>query len=79
MSFAAQTKKELTLIADNECCRRSELEAMIALNGGVTTSEAKRQALLGAILAMRELQWRRYFDSDGSKHKRNRQHKEGVL
>lgn len=46
MSFAAQTKKELTLIADNECCRRSELEAMIALNGGVTTSEAKRQALV---------------------------------
>lgn len=33
MSFAAQTKKELTLIVEQACCQLSELEAMVQLNG----------------------------------------------
>jgi len=33
MSFASQTKKELTLIEQGDCCRQSELEALIATNG----------------------------------------------
>jgi DNA-binding protein WhiA len=38
MSFAAQTKKELTLIREDPCCQRAELAAIIALNGrtGIT-------------------------------------------
>ncbi|KRF30425.1 MULTISPECIES: DNA-binding protein WhiA [Paenibacillus] len=36
MSFAATTKKELTLIADAEaCCEKAELSALIRMNGSV--------------------------------------------
>ncbi len=35
MSFAAQTKKELTLIEADECCSRAELSALIRMNGAV--------------------------------------------
>ncbi|OFW79135.1 MAG: DNA-binding protein WhiA, partial [Alicyclobacillus sp. RIFOXYA1_FULL_53_8] len=42
MSFAAQTKKELTLIMDQDCCQKSELEAMIALNGIIQALDGRR-------------------------------------
>jgi cell division protein WhiA len=35
MSFAARTKKELTLLDLKPCCKRSELAAMIRMNGTV--------------------------------------------
>ncbi|GIP34268.1 DNA-binding protein WhiA [Paenibacillus sp. J2TS4] len=36
MSFAAETKKELTLIqGDEECCEQAELSALIRMNGAV--------------------------------------------
>lgn len=35
MSFAAQTKKELTRIELDSCCTRAELSAMISINGTV--------------------------------------------
>ena len=35
MSYAAQTKKELTMISDDACCRKAEVEAIISLNGTV--------------------------------------------
>ncbi|MCL6593960.1 MAG: DNA-binding protein WhiA, partial [Alicyclobacillus sp.] len=41
MSFAAQTKKELTLIADSPCCQRAELQAMVLLNGHVLWQEGR--------------------------------------
>lgn len=42
MSFAAQTKKELTMIEDQDCCQKSELEAMLALNGVIQSLDARR-------------------------------------
>ncbi len=35
MSFAAQTKKELTFINANECCKRAELSALVRMNGSI--------------------------------------------
>lgn len=35
MSFAAQTKKELTLIEADACCEKAELSALIRMNGTV--------------------------------------------
>ncbi len=35
MSFAAQTKKELTLIESESCCEKAELSALIRMNGSV--------------------------------------------
>lgn len=35
MSFAAQTKKELTTVANDSCCSRAELQALVELNGKV--------------------------------------------
>ena len=42
MSFAAQTKKELTMIVDAACCRQSELEAMLALNATIHAGNDRR-------------------------------------
>lgn len=42
MSFAAQTKKELTLIQEDACCQRTELEAIIILNGRLTVHDSRR-------------------------------------
>lgn len=41
MSFAAQTKKELTLIETDSCCERAELSALIRMNGSVSVSSRK--------------------------------------
>ncbi|MCA0758128.1 DNA-binding protein WhiA [Paenibacillus sp. N4] len=41
MSFAAQTKKELTLIEADDCCERAELSALIRMNGSVSVSSRK--------------------------------------
>lgn len=41
MSFAAQTKKELTLIEADSCCERAELSALIRMNGSVSVSSRK--------------------------------------
>ncbi|MEK3884934.1 DNA-binding protein WhiA [Paenibacillus sp. PL2-23] len=41
MSFAAQTKKELTLIEADSCCERAELSALIRMNGSVSLSSRK--------------------------------------
>lgn len=41
MSFAAQTKKELTLIETDGCCERAELAALIRMNGSVSLSSRK--------------------------------------
>ncbi len=41
MSFAAQTKKELTLIESDNCCERAELSALIRMNGSVSVSSRK--------------------------------------
>lgn len=41
MSFAAQTKKELTLIEADSCCERAELSALIRMNGAVSLSSRK--------------------------------------
>lgn len=35
MSFAAQTKKELTQIESDDCCEKAELSALIRMNGSV--------------------------------------------
>ncbi|MFD0674758.1 DNA-binding protein WhiA [Cohnella sp. GCM10027633] len=35
MSFAAQTKKELTMVVADGCCERAELSALIRMNGSV--------------------------------------------
>ncbi len=44
MSFAAQTKKELTMVATDGCCERAELSALIRMNGTVVLT-GKRVAL----------------------------------
>ncbi|KRE48147.1 DNA-binding protein WhiA [Paenibacillus sp. Soil522] len=41
MSFAAHTKKELTLIEADGCCERAELSALIRMNGSVSVSSRK--------------------------------------
>lgn len=41
MSFAAQTKKELTLIEVDSCCARAELSALIRMNGSVQITNQK--------------------------------------
>ncbi|WP_054025937.1 DNA-binding protein WhiA [Bacillus sp. FJAT-28004] len=41
MSFAAQTKKELTLIEADSCCEIAELSALIRMNGSVSVSSRK--------------------------------------
>ncbi|WP_040951759.1 DNA-binding protein WhiA [Gorillibacterium massiliense] len=38
MSFAAQTKKELTLLENDDCCARAELSSLIRMNGSVQIS-----------------------------------------
>ena len=41
MSFAAQTKKELTMIEADDCCEKAELSALIRMNGSVQVSNRK--------------------------------------
>ncbi|MBD2847496.1 DNA-binding protein WhiA [Paenibacillus sp. IB182496] len=41
MSFAAQTKKELTMIEAEPCCELAELSALIRMSGSVTVSGRK--------------------------------------
>lgn len=41
MSFAAQTKKELTLVEADACCEKAELSALIRMNGSVQLSNRK--------------------------------------
>jgi len=41
MSFAAQTKKELTMVEADSCCERAELSALIRMNGSVSISSRK--------------------------------------
>ncbi|EXX87901.1 sporulation regulator WhiA [Paenibacillus darwinianus] len=41
MSFAAQTKKELTLLEADDCCEVAELSALIRMNGSVQLSSRK--------------------------------------
>ena len=42
MSFAAQTKKELTLIQEDACCQQAELEAIVGLIGRLSASDNRR-------------------------------------
>jgi len=41
VSFAAQTKKELTLIESDACCEKAELSALIRMNGSVQFSNGR--------------------------------------
>lgn len=41
MSFAAQTKKELTMVEAESCCERAELSALIRMNGSVQLSRQR--------------------------------------
>jgi DNA-binding protein WhiA len=41
LSFAAQTKKELTLIEAETCCEKAELSALIRMNGSVQISNQR--------------------------------------
>jgi len=41
LSFAAQTKKELTMIEADDCCEKAELSALIRMNGSVQLSNRK--------------------------------------
>ncbi|MCR8643348.1 DNA-binding protein WhiA [Paenibacillus sp. N1-5-1-14] len=41
MSFAAQTKKELTLVESDACCEKAELSALIRMNGSVQITNQK--------------------------------------
>jgi DNA-binding protein WhiA len=41
LSFAAQTKKELTLIEAEPCCEKAELSALIRMNGSVQLSSQR--------------------------------------
>lgn len=41
MSFAAQTKKELTMIETDDCCIKAELSALIRMNGSVQLSNQR--------------------------------------
>lgn len=42
MSFAAQTKKELTLTQASTCCRRTELQVFVAFNGILKSVDERR-------------------------------------
>ncbi len=42
MSFAGQTKKELTLVEDAPCCQQTEVRAIIAWNGVFHVAESRR-------------------------------------
>ncbi|GEL76540.1 DNA-binding protein WhiA [Tenuibacillus multivorans] len=44
MSFASETKKELTSIESDDCCKRAELAALIRMNGSLSFSN--RQYIL---------------------------------
>lgn len=41
MSFASDTKKELTMLEVNDCCAKSELAALIRMNGVISLSSEK--------------------------------------
>src|SRR5690606_464414 len=41
LSFAAQTKKELTLIESKACCSKAELAALIRMNGTIQLSRQR--------------------------------------
>ncbi|HZG86933.1 DNA-binding protein WhiA [Paenibacillus sp.] len=41
MSFAAQTKKELTMIEADDCCVKAELSALIRMNGSIQISNGR--------------------------------------
>ena len=41
MSFAAQTKKELTLMEADACCEKAELSSLIRMNGSVQLSNQR--------------------------------------
>lgn len=41
MSFASETKKELTTIEGKECCSKAELSALIRMNGSLSFSNRK--------------------------------------
>jgi len=41
VSFAAQTKKELTMIENDACCEKAELSALIRMNGTVQLSNQR--------------------------------------
>lgn len=41
LSFAAQTKKELTLVEQDVCCERAELSALIRMNGTVQVASQR--------------------------------------
>lgn len=41
MSFASETKKELTSLETNTCCNRAELSALIRMNGSLSFSQRK--------------------------------------
>ncbi|OWA35606.1 DNA-binding protein WhiA [Saccharibacillus sp. O16] len=41
MSFAAQTKKELTMVEADACCEQAELSALIRMNGSIQLSNKK--------------------------------------
>ncbi|MCC3376970.1 DNA-binding protein WhiA [Cohnella sp. REN36] len=41
MSFAAQTKKELTMVETDSCCDQAELSALIRMNGAVSLTNKR--------------------------------------
>ncbi|MET3682942.1 DNA-binding protein WhiA [Alkalibacillus flavidus] len=41
MSFASETKKELTAVETDECCQQAELSALIRMNGSLSFSNRK--------------------------------------
>ncbi|GAA0363778.1 DNA-binding protein WhiA [Bacillus horti] len=41
MSFAAQTKKELTALESKDCCKKAELSALLRMNGLLSFSQKK--------------------------------------
>jgi len=41
LSFAAQTKKELTMIETDGCCARAELSALIRMNGSISIASGR--------------------------------------
>jgi DNA-binding protein WhiA len=41
LSFAAQTKKELTMVEAESCCQKAELAALIRMNGSVQVSSQR--------------------------------------
>lgn len=46
MSFAGQTKKELTLVSSDNCCKRSEIEAILAQSAEITLLPDGRRILV---------------------------------